>query len=224
MRFLAENLIKAAYKTIEISNLLVCDMIKKDKPSTNNIKSSIWGGRFSSGPSQLMQDINASISYDQRLYQQDIAGSQAHAAMLAQCQIISDEDLEAINRGLEQISIEIRAGEFTFSPELEDIHMNIETRLAEIVGEPALRLHTARSRNDQVATDFKMWVRMLLETIDTALADLQAALLAKAEAHVDTLMPGYTHLQTAQPVTDGTAWESKGWKSWAETKDAPARS
>ena len=166
-------------------------------------KSSIWGGRFSSGPSQLMQDINASIGYDQRLHQQDIAGSQAHAAMLAQCQIISDEDLKAINRGLEQISIEIRAGEFTFSPELEDIHMNIETRLAEIVGEPARRLHTARSRNDQVATDFKMWVRMLLETIDAALADLQAALLTKAEAHVDTLMPGYTHLQTAQPVTFG---------------------
>ena len=166
-------------------------------------KSSIWGGRFSSGPSQLMQDINASIGYDQRLYQQDIAGSQAHAAMLAQCQIISHEDLKAINGGLEQISTEIRAGEFTFSPELEDIHMNIETRLAEIAGEPARRLHTARSRNDQVATDFKMWVRMLLETIDAALADLQAALLAKAEAHADTLMPGYTHLQTAQPVTFG---------------------
>ena len=184
-------------------------MTKKQKSQADataqgdEAKSSIWGGRFSSGPSQLMQDINASIGYDQRLYQQDIAGSQAHAAMLAQCQIISHEDLNAINGGLEQISTEIRAGEFTFSPELEDIHMNIETRLAEIAGEPARRLHTARSRNDQVATDFKMWVRMLLETIDAALADLQAALLAKAEAHADTLMPGYTHLQTAQPVTFG---------------------
>ncbi len=174
-------------------------MTTKDDAS----KSSIWGGRFSSGPSQLMQDINASISYDQRLYQQDIAGSQAHAAMLAHCGIINAEDLKAINQGLEQIGAEIRAGAFTFSPELEDIHMNIETRLAEIVGEPARRLHTARSRNDQVATDFKMWVRMLLETLDAALADLQAALLAKAEMHVETLMPGYTHLQTAQPVTFG---------------------
>ena len=166
-------------------------------------KSSIWGGRFSSGPSQLMQDINASIGYDQRLYQQDIAGSQAHATMLAHCGIISAEDLKAINQGLEQIGAEIRAGAITFSPELEDIHMNIETRLAEIVGEPARRLHTARSRNDQVATDFKMWVRMLLETLDAALANLQAALLTKAETHVETLMPGYTHLQTAQPVTFG---------------------
>ena len=184
-------------------------MTKKQKSLTavtaqdDATKSSIWGGRFSSGPSQLMQDINASIGYDQRLYQQDIAGSQAHAAMLAHCGIISAEDLKAINQGLEQIGAEIRAGAFTFSPELEDIHMNIETRLAEIVGEPARRLHTARSRNDQVATDFKMWVRMLLETLDAALADLQAALLAKAEAHAETLMPGYTHLQTAQPVTFG---------------------
>ena len=184
-------------------------MTKKQKSLTavtaqdNATKSSIWGGRFSSGPSQLMQDINASIGYDQRLYQQDIAGSRAHAAMLAHCGIISAEDLKAINQGLEQIGEEIQAGAFTFSPELEDIHMNIETRLAEIVGEPAQRLHAARSRNDQVATDFKMWVRMLLETLDGALADLQAALLAKAEAHSETLMPGYTHLQTAQPVTFG---------------------
>lgn len=166
-------------------------------------KSSIWGGRFSSGPSQLMQDINASIGYDQRLFRQDIAGSKAHAAMLAHCNIISAKDLAAIYDGLEQISTEIESGDFTFSPELEDIHMNIETRLAEIVGEPARRLHTARSRNDQVATDFKLWVRMLLDNVDAALADLQVALIAKAEAHVETLMPGYTHLQTAQPITFG---------------------
>jgi len=166
-------------------------------------KSSIWGGRFSSGPSKLMQDINASISYDKRLYRQDIAGSRAHAAMLAHCQIISTKDLEAINSSLDQITAEIESGEFTFSPELEDIHMNIETRLAALVGEPARRLHTARSRNDQVATDFKMWVRMLLDDVDSALARLQGALIAKAEAHADTLMPGFTHLQTAQPVTFG---------------------
>ncbi len=166
-------------------------------------KSSIWGGRFSSGPSQLLQNINASIGYDQRLYQQDIAGSRAHATMLAHCGIISEEDLMAINQGLAQIAKEIEAGDLKFSLELEDIHMNIEARLAEIIGEPARKLHTARSRNDQVATDFKMWVRMLLENLDRALAELQAALIAQAEAHVDTLMPGYTHLQTAQPVTFG---------------------
>ena len=169
----------------------------------NTEKSSIWGGRFSRGPSQLMQDINASIDYDHRLFYQDIAGSRAHATMLAHCGIISRGDLKAINKGLTQITSEIQNGNLTFSHEFEDIHMNIETRLAEIIGEPARRLHTARSRNDQVATDFKMWVRVLLETLDAALADLQAALITKAEAHVETLMPGYTHLQTAQPVTFG---------------------
>ncbi len=175
-----------------------------DVTAQNDVeKSSIWGGRFSSMPSQLMQDINASIDYDQRLYKQDIAGSRAHAAMLAHCRIISDADLKAINQGLAQIANEIHAGDLTFSASLEDIHMNIEARLVEIIGEPAHRLHTARSRNDQVATDFKMWVRVLLENIDTALSNLQAILIAKAEAHVETLMPGYTHLQIAQPVTFG---------------------
>ena len=166
-------------------------------------KSSIWGGRFSRGPSQLMQEINASIEYDHRLFDHDIAGSRAHAAMLAHCGIISDGDLSAINQGLTQIASEIQSGDLTFSHELEDIHMNIETRLAEIIGEPARRLHTARSRNDQVATDFKMWVRALIETIDEALAKLQTTLIVKAETHVETFMPGYTHLQTAQPVTFG---------------------
>ena len=184
-------------------------MKKKQKPQVNvtaqnnTEKSSIWGGRFSRGPSQLMQDINASIDYDHRLFYQDITGSRAHATMLAHCGIISHGDLKAINQGLTQIASEIQDGNLTFSHEFEDIHMNIETRLAEIIGEPARRLHTARSRNDQVATDFKMWVRVLLETLDAALADLQAALITKAEAHVETLMPGYTHLQTAQPVTFG---------------------
>jgi argininosuccinate lyase len=123
--------------------------------------------------------------------------------MLAHCEIISAADLDAITHGLDQITAEIEAGDFTFSAALEDIHMNIETRLAEIIGEPARRLHTARSRNDQVATDFKMWVRMLLDTVDTALAELQATLIAKAELHTQTLMPGFTHLQTAQPITFG---------------------
>ena len=178
-------------------------MSKSDKTGQDIAKSSIWGGRFSSGPSQLMQDINASISYDQRLYQQDIAGSKAHASMLAACGIISADDCTAIHKGLGQIADEIEAGEFTFSAALEDIHMNIESRLAELIGESARRLHTARSRNDQVATDFKLWVRDLLDSIDLALADMQAALLDKAEAHADMLMPGFTHLQTAQPVTFG---------------------
>ena len=203
MRFLAEYLMKAAYKTNGISNLLVCDMVKKDKASPNNVKSSIWGGRFSSGPSQLMRDINESISFDRRLYRQDIAGSKAHASMLATCKIISDADCKAIHQGLDQIATEIEAGSFIFSEALEDIHMNIESRLAELIGEPALRLHTARSRNDQVATDFKLWVRDLLDTVDVALADMQAALLDKAETHADLLMPGLTHLQTAQPITFG---------------------
>jgi argininosuccinate lyase len=150
-----------------------------------------------------MQEINASIAYDQRLYRQDIAGSKAHASMLASCGIISADDCTAIHGGLDQISAEIAAGEFTFSEALEDIHMNIESRLAELIGEPARRLHTARSRNDQVATDFKLWVRELLDSIDHALADMQRALVTKAKAHADTLMPGFTHLQTAQPVTFG---------------------
>ena len=123
--------------------------------------------------------------------------------MLAACKIISEADCTAIQQGLEQIAVEIETGDFVFSEELEDIHMNIESRLAELIGEPAGRLHTARSRNDQVATDFKLWVRDLLDSVDTALADMQGALLDKAEAHADLLMPGFTHLQTAQPITFG---------------------
>ena len=176
-------------------------MTEKDTP--DSAKSSIWGGRFSSGPSQLMQDINASIDYDKRLYRQDIAGSRAHASMLAACGIISESDRDAIHGGLDTIGAEIAAGDFTFSAALEDIHMNIESRLAELIGAPARRLHTARSRNDQVATDFRLWVRELIDSVDEALAGLQAVLLRRAEEHADTLMPGFTHLQTAQPVTFG---------------------
>ena len=170
---------------------------------TSKGKSSIWGGRFAGGPSQLMQDINASISYDQKLYEQDIAGSKAHATMLASQAIISSDDLAAILSGLDQIQAEITSGEFVFSEALEDIHMNIETRLAELIGDAARRLHTARSRNDQVATDLRLWLRDRLDDIDTSLGLLQSALLTQAERYADTLMPGFTHLQTAQPVTFG---------------------
>ncbi|MDA9930776.1 argininosuccinate lyase [Alphaproteobacteria bacterium] len=166
-------------------------------------KSSIWGGRFSSGPSALMQEINASIDFDKRMFKQDIAGSKAHATMLASCAIISDADCTAIHGGLDQIMDEILSGSFAFKAELEDIHMNIESRLAEIIGEPARRLHTARSRNDQVATDFRLWVREMIDDVDAALASLQTILIARAEQHAETLMPGFTHLQTAQPVTFG---------------------
>lgn len=166
-------------------------------------KSAIWGGRFAGGPSQLMQDINASISYDQKLYAQDIRGSKAHATMLCHTGILSAQDEADIHRGLDQIQQEIEQGSFVFDVRLEDIHMNIETRLSELVGDAARRLHTARSRNDQVATDLRLWLRDRLDEIDKALGHLQTALLVKADAHAQTLMPGFTHLQTAQPVTFG---------------------
>ena len=166
-------------------------------------KSAIWGGRFAGGPSQLMQDINASISYDKKLYRQDIAGSKAHASMLSACGILSAEDEAAIHQGLTTIEAEIESGTFTFQESLEDIHMNIETRLSELVGDAARRLHTARSRNDQVATDLRLWLRDRIDEIDNALGLFQDALLSQAETHAATLMPGFTHLQTAQPVTFG---------------------
>jgi len=164
---------------------------------------SLWGGRFKAGPAGIMQHINASIHFDKRLYAQDIAGSKAHCAMLAATGVISDADAEAITEGLERIAGEIEAGTFTIDAALEDIHMHIEARLAELIGEAAGRLHTARSRNDQVAVDFKLWVRDAIDALDSELAALQGALLDQAEAHAATLMPGFTHLQTAQPVTLG---------------------
>ena len=163
----------------------------------------MWGGRFASGPSAIMAEINASIDFDRRLYAQDIAGSKAHAAMLAKQGIISKADLKAIHTGLDQIKIEIETGKFKFSQALEDIHLNIESRLKELIGEPAGRLHTARSRNDQVATDFRLYVRDYIDQLDAGLADLQLALATKAEAEAATIMPGFTHLQSAQPVTFG---------------------
>ena len=165
--------------------------------STNKM----WGGRFERGPSTIMKEITPSIDFDQRLWRQDIAGSRAHARMLAAQKILSDADRDAILSGLDIIWKEIEDGKFDFKLELEDIHLNIESRLKEIVGEAAGRLHTARSRNDQVATDFRLWLRDACADADAALADLQGALLKQAEAHSDTIMPGFTHLQPAQPVT-----------------------
>jgi argininosuccinate lyase len=164
---------------------------------------SLWGGRFSARPDALMQAINVSIDVDRRLWAQDLAGSRAHAAMLAASGIISDMDNKAIQQGLDAIEGEIAAGTFPFRAEFEDIHMNVEARLAELIGPAAGRLHTARSRNDQVATDFRLWVRGACDGAVLALQGLQKALLAKAEAHADALMPGFTHLQPAQPVTFG---------------------
>jgi argininosuccinate lyase len=163
----------------------------------------MWGGRFAAGPSDIMEEINASVDFDKRLAPQDIRGSLAHAAMLAATGILSPEDAAAIERGLKTIQAEIESGAFTFSRALEDIHMNVESRLAELIGPAAGRLHTARSRNDQVATDMRLWVRDAIDAIDAQLADLQRALAEKALAFADAVMPGFTHLQSAQPVTFG---------------------
>ncbi|MEO0487187.1 MAG: argininosuccinate lyase [Pseudomonadota bacterium] len=163
----------------------------------------MWGGRFAAGPDAIMEAINASIGFDKRLAAQDIAGSRAHAAMLAATGIIEGKDAEAIREGLLTVLSEIEGGSFAFSTALEDIHMNVEARLKELVGEPAGRLHTARSRNDQVALDFRMWVRDQFDALDGALVALMAALVDQADQGADWVMPGFTHLQTAQPVTWG---------------------
>jgi argininosuccinate lyase len=163
----------------------------------------LWGGRFAAGPAAIMQAINASIGFDKRLYAQDIIASKAHAEMLVRCGIISREDGTAIVAGLEEIRREIESGRFTFKAGLEDIHMNVEARLAELIGPAAGRLHTARSRNDQVATDLRLWLRDTLDDLDAAVQGLQAALIDQAEVHAATVMPGLTHLQAAQPVTFG---------------------
>jgi argininosuccinate lyase len=163
----------------------------------------MWGGRFERGPAAVMEAINASIEVDRRLWREDIDGSKAHAAMLAAAKIITAEDARVIHQGLDRVAGEIEAGEFRFSAQLEDIHMNIESRLKELIGEPAARLHTARSRNDQVAVDFRLWCRRAATDAATAIGDLQRALLTQAERHAGSVMPGYTHLQIAQPVTLG---------------------
>lgn len=163
----------------------------------------MWGGRFQMSPSQIMEDINVSIDFDKRMAFEDIAGSKAHASMLAAQGIITAADADAIIKGLDTILGEIERGEFTYSRALEDVHMNVESRLKELIGEPAGRLHTARSRNDQVATDFRLYVRACIDGFDTDLRKLQLALARKAAEHFDVIMPGFTHLQPAQPVTFG---------------------
>ncbi len=175
-------------------------MTSSSKPKSSN---AMWGGRFADGPDAIMEAINASIGFDRRMAAQDIEGSRAHAAMLAAQGIITDSDAEAIREGLLTVLSEIETGSFKFSTALEDIHMNVEARLRELIGEPAGRLHTARSRNDQVALDFRMWVRDQVDAALGGIVALQKSLLSQAEAGADWVMPGFTHLQTAQPVTWG---------------------
>ncbi len=163
----------------------------------------MWGGRFSDGPDALMEEINASIDFDKRLHAQDITASKAHARMLAETGIVSREDVEKILEGLDEIASEISSGKFTFSRALEDIHMNVEARLAEIIGDAAGRLHTARSRNDQVATDFRLYIRDACDHVRDQITALMRAFAVQAERHAEVIMPGFTHLQTAQPVTFG---------------------
>ncbi|WP_281968403.1 argininosuccinate lyase [Roseovarius nanhaiticus] len=186
----------------------------------------MWGGRFAAGPDAIMEAINASIGFDKRMAAQDIAGSKAHAAMLAATGIVTDSDAKAMTEGLDAVLAEIEAGDFAFSAALEDIHMNVEARLKEIVGEPAGRLHTGRSRNDQVATDFRLWTRDQLDACETALEALMRALIQQAEAGADWVMPGFTHLQVAQPVTWGhhmLAYVEMFARDLSRVRDARAR-
>ncbi|MCA3254577.1 MAG: argininosuccinate lyase [Alphaproteobacteria bacterium] len=186
----------------------------------------MWGGRFEGGPSAVMREINASIPFDKRLWRQDIAGSKAHAAMLRAQGILSADDVAAILDGLAKIEAEYAGGGLVEDLALEDIHMHVETRLAELIGPAAGRLHTARSRNDQVATDFRLWVRDAIDAIDAGLASLQAALLARAEEHAETIIPGFTHLQVAQPVTLGhhlMAYVEMARRDRGRFRDARAR-
>jgi argininosuccinate lyase len=186
----------------------------------------MWGGRFAAGPDAMLEAINASIDFDQRFYRQDISGSQAHVAMLAARGIVAAEDARAISEGLAKIQSEIEAGTFTFSRALEDVHMNVEARLAELIGPAAGRLHTARSRNDQVATDFRLWLRDTVDGLDAAFAALQKVLAEKALAHAAAVMPGFTHLQSAQPVTFGhhlLAYVEMAGRDRGRLRDARAR-
>jgi argininosuccinate lyase len=174
---------------------------KRDKKPV--VGNTMWGGRFASGPAAIMEKINTSIDFDWHLYRQDIAASKAHAEMLARQGIITADDARKIAHGLDTILSEIGSGKFKFNRALEDIHMNVESRLSDLIGPAAGRLHTARSRNDQVATDFRLWIRSRVDDIDGLLADYQRALAEKALKHAGTVMPGFTHLQSAQPVTFG---------------------
>jgi argininosuccinate lyase len=186
----------------------------------------MWGGRFADGPSAIMREINASIPFDKRLWRQDIAASRAHVAMLGKQGIVDVADAEAIDRGLAQIAREYEQDGPPEDLTLEDIHMTVESRLAEIVGPAAGRLHTARSRNDQVATDFRLWVRDAIDAVIAGLDALQAVLLVRAEEHAATIMPGFTHLQVAQPVTLGhhlMAWHAMIGRDLSRFADARKR-
>ena len=176
-------------------------MSERDESKTGS--NSMWGGRFAEGPSAIMREINASIPFDKALWRQDIRASKAHVAMLAAQGIVTADDAAAISSGLDAVAAEYEANGVPENWDLEDIHMTTESRLAELIGAPAGRLHTARSRNDQVATDFKLWVREACVAADAALGALQVALVTRAAQHADSIMPGFTHLQTAQPVTLG---------------------
>jgi len=203
------------------------DDSSKTGPSSNQTAGqAMWGGRFSAKPADLMQAINVSIGFDRRLASQDLAGSKAHAAMLAAVGAISSEDEAQIQHGLATIEAEMAAGTFPFRDEYEDIHMNVEARLNELIGEPSGRLHTARSRNDQVALDFRLWVREACDRSAGQLEALQKALIAQAETHAEVLMPGFTHLQPAQPVTFGhhlMAYVEMFGRDAARFRDARAR-
>ncbi len=175
---------------------------KKTKPAASR-SNAMWGGRYKLGPAEIMEKINASIGFDKRLYAQDIAGSLAHADMLVARKILTPADGRAIKAGLAKVRAEIESGKFRFSTKLEDIHFNVEARLTDLIGPAGGRLHTARSRNDQIALDVRLWVRDTIDRFELMLKDLQAALIDRAEEHAGTIMPGFTHLQTAQPITFG---------------------
>jgi argininosuccinate lyase len=178
-------------------------VLTEREPVTDKSANRMWGGRFKALPAEIMEEINASIGFDKRLAPQDIRASKAHASMLAAQGIITKADAREILKGLEQVLAEIESGTIAYTRALEDVHMNVEARVKDLIGNPAGRLHTARSRNDQVATDFRLYVRETIDAFDTALAGLQFVLARKAEAHAATVMPGFTHLQPAQPVTFG---------------------
>lgn len=179
------------------------DNQKKNQDKLDTASNSMWGGRFQSGPDKIMEAINSSINFDQRLYLQDIEASKSHCMMLVKSKILDTKTGNKIIAGLERILIEIETGVFNFRSSMEDIHLNIESRLHELIGDNAGCLHTARSRNDQVATDFRLWIRDATDRADTYLTDLQAVLLEQADLHYDWIMPGFTHLQAAQPITLG---------------------
>jgi len=177
--------------------------MSNDQNDSKTSSNQMWGGRFERGPAEIMERINASIDFDRKLYAQDIAGSKAHAGMLVAQGILTREDGDKIQAGLDAVKAEIEEGRFEFRRDREDIHLNVEARLAELIGPAAGRLHTARSRNDQVATDFRLWVRDAADGLIAQTTGLVAALLAQAEKHADVVMPGFTHLQVAQPITFG---------------------